>query len=64
MKKLAKDIMAYALELGFTAQHTKGGHIRFDRSGTKPVFISSTTSDHRAAKNMKADLRRAAARCG
>lgn len=64
MKKLAKDVVEFALQLGFTFRPTKAGHYRFDKAGTKPVFISGTTSDHRAIKNMKSDLRRAAANCG
>lgn len=65
MRKLTKEVVDYALELGFVL-HTKAGerHLRFDMPGTKPVFCSSTPSCGRAVKNMKADLRRAAANCG
>lgn len=54
-----RRLLEYAAEGGWTASHTRGGHLKFSRPGSKPVFCSSTCSDHRAFKNARADLRRA-----
>ena len=56
-----RRLMDFAKETGWTASHTRGGHLKFTRPGSKPVFCSSTCSDHRAFKNARADLRRGAA---
>lgn len=51
MNKLAKQVVEYAKERGFTHQVTGGNHIKLTRAGCKPVFIACTPSDQRAVKN-------------
>lgn len=44
---------------GFTAVHTGGGHLCLRHPGFSGcVFTSSTPSDHRAVKNLRAMLKR------
>lgn len=54
-----RKLLDYALGEGWTASHTRGGHLKFTRPGSPPVFCSKTCSDHRAFLNARADLRRA-----
>lgn len=51
-------VLAHAEFLGFTPEWTRGGHLKFSKRGRRPVFVSKTPSDHRAAKNAISDLRK------
>lgn len=55
----AKRVIAYAESLGFSAERTRGSHIKFTRPDVPAVFFSGTPSDHRACQNGMAKLRRA-----
>lgn len=57
---ITKRVIAVALALGFALSYTRGGHMKFTRDGSPPVFTSSTPSDHRTLKNCEARLRRVA----
>lgn len=55
-----RDLISYAEDLGFKAERTNGGHIRFLHPlVAKPVFTSSTPSDWRSVENTASQLRRA-----
>jgi hypothetical protein len=65
-RQLGTEIKA-AEAAGWTVEMTKNCHVKFspppgarDRSGSPagPVFTGSTASDHRAVKNLRAQLRR------
>ncbi|HCB2859828.1 TPA: hypothetical protein N3447_004425 [Klebsiella aerogenes] len=53
-----QELMQYADSLGWEINHTHGGHIRFTRKGSPPVFTSSSPGDYRSVKNVRAMLRR------
>ena len=55
-----RRLLDYAADTGWAVSHTKGGHLKFSKPGSRPVFCSSTSSDRRALLNARADLRRAA----
>lgn len=57
--KIAKEVIEFAEDLGFTASLTASKHIRFSCPGKQTVFFSSTPSCPRAHKNCMAKLRRA-----
>lgn len=61
--KLVEPVVAEARKLGFKVSYAgkRNVHLRFDKDGIKPVFFSSSPSDHRAVLNGIAKLRRAAA---
>lgn len=54
-----KRLTAFAATLGFTCVVSGGGHLRFNRPNTQPVFTSQTPSCPRAFENAKRDLRHA-----
>ena len=41
------------------AEFPPGGHLKFTKPGLPPIYTGSTASDHRAARNARAQLRRA-----
>lgn len=48
------------VRLGWTAERTRGGHLRCSHPlAAYPVFAASTPSDHRAWKNLRSHLKRA-----
>lgn len=51
-RKLVKAVEA----AGATICTTGSGHIRITKPGHQPVFASSTPSDHRGSKNLRAML--------
>lgn len=55
LKRLVRD----AINQGWSASRTPGGHIKLSKERRRPIFISSTGSDQRGLKNARADLRRA-----
>lgn len=55
------DLINEAKKLGFDVTITAGGHLRFQLPGRPPVFGSSTSSDVRAVRNIRAKLRRSLA---
>lgn len=64
MAKLArcdstKRLLAYARELGFAAEMTKNGHLKFTKPGKSTVYFSGTPSDNRALLNGESKLRKA-----
>lgn len=61
---IAKRVISFAEELGFTATLAKNGHLRFSREDTRTVFFSGTPGDHRAYQNALTKLRHAAAGTG
>lgn len=56
---ITKRVVAFAESLGFAAEFTRGGHLKFSRPGVPAVFFSKTPSDHRACQNGFAKLRKA-----
>lgn len=58
MKEM-KQLRKLAVEQGWRVEYTKGGHLKwFPPVGTEFVVSSSTPSDYRAIKNLRAMLRR------
>jgi hypothetical protein len=55
---MTTDLIKLAAELGYSAEPTAGGHIRFVHPSGALVHSASTPSDHRALRNARADLRR------
>lgn len=55
-----RKLIEYGEALGFSVNLTPGGHWKFSRVGSKPVFVSQSPSDERAYKNARGDIRRAA----
>ncbi len=44
---------------GWHVKRTPGGHLKFTKAGCAAIYTSSTASDHRAALNARAQIRRA-----
>jgi hypothetical protein len=55
---MTTDLIKLAAELGYSAEPTAGGHIRFVHPSGALVHSASTPSDHRALRTARADLRR------
>lgn len=53
----SRELIAWAAENGWSAEKTRGGHIRFTREG-KTVFGASTPGSKRTLHNLRALLRR------
>ncbi|PAU86052.1 hypothetical protein CK507_16415 [Pseudomonas sp. WN033] len=51
-------LVEFALREGWEICRTPGGHLTFIKAGLPPIYTSSTTSDHRAGLNARAQLRR------
>ena len=60
MPKDMKVIVKIAEQQGWTVRLTRGGHVQFvPADPTVPLVVSSSTpSDHRTLRNLKAQLRR------
>lgn len=43
---------------GATVEKQHSGHVKVHKPGLQPVFLSSTTANHRAEKNARALLKR------
>lgn len=55
-----KELLRAAEARGWTVDQNSGGkHLKLRRPGCRVVVCSRTPSDHRALKNIAADLRRA-----
>lgn len=55
-----RDLVREAEGMGFVAEKTSGGHIKFTHPRfPDPIFTSSTPSDHRSVQNARSYLRRA-----
>ena len=54
-------VIEFAEELGFVPGLTRGGHIRFTKTGKQTVFCSRTPGCRRATKNAISDLKKAEA---
>ena len=55
-----QDVLARARAAGWRVEHTRGGHLRLDHpEAAFPVFTSSSPSDWRSSRNLRAELRRA-----
>jgi hypothetical protein len=55
---MTTDLIKLGAELGYSAEPTAGGHIRFTHPSGALVHTASTPSDHRARANARSDLRR------
>jgi predicted RNA binding protein YcfA (HicA-like mRNA interferase family) len=56
----ARDLIRLAERDGWTVRYTAGGHLRLEHpDAAGPVFATATPSDHRAARNTLAQMRRA-----
>lgn len=61
--KEVRDLIAYAVTLGYRAYRTNGGHIGFAHPLIdRPIFGPSTPSEYRSLKNTRAKLKREAER--
>lgn len=63
LKEPVRLLTEYAETLGFEMEFTKSNHLKFFKTGHKPVFVSRTPSCSRGLLNAKSDLRRSAAMC-
>ena len=55
----ATELLRELKRSGFTATHTRGGHIRIEHPWMAgPVFTAATPSDTRASRNLRALIRR------
>lgn len=57
--KRLRALIEFALAEGWHVKRTPGGHLKFTKRGCAPIYTSSTASDHRAALNARAQIRRA-----
>lgn len=54
----ARRVIEFASGVGFTAEITNGGHLKFVKQGHKPVFFSATPGDRRAPLNAISNIRK------
>ena len=54
-----RALIEFAVGEGWHVKRTAGGHLKFTKSGCAAIYTSSTASDHRAALNARAQIRRA-----
>ncbi len=59
-----RELLLAAHRLGFEAEPTRGGHVRFRHVSGATVIAASTPGDCRAWLNTRADLRRELRRHG
>lgn len=57
--KRLRALIEFALGEGWHVLRTRGGHLKFTKSGYAAIYTSSTASDYRAGLNARAQLRRA-----
>lgn len=57
--KRLRALIEFAVMEGWHVKRTPGGHLKFTKAGCAAIYTSSTASDHRAALNARAQLRRA-----
>jgi len=57
--KRLRALIEFALGEGWHVKRTPGGHLKFTKAGWAAIYTSSTTSDHRAGLNARAQIRRA-----
>lgn len=58
--KTYREVAQIAAELGWDTELQRSGHIKFTRPGCRPVYTSSTPSDVRVPRNLRAKLARVA----
>lgn len=56
-----KQVHAIADSMGWEVSTSRGGHLRLEKPGRRVVFTSCSSSDVRAVKNLRSQLRRAEA---
>jgi chromosome partitioning related protein ParA len=54
-----RALIEFAVGEGWHVKRTAGGHLKFTKAGCAAIYTSSTASDHRAALNARAQIRRA-----
>ena len=57
--KRLRALIEFAVGEGWHVKRTPGGHLKFTQAGCAAIYTSSTASDHRAALNARAQIRRA-----
>ena len=57
--KRLRALIEFAVGEGWHVKRTPGGHLKFTKAGCAAIYTSSTASDHRAALNARAQIRRA-----
>jgi hypothetical protein len=58
MSRKEREMRALAAQYGRKVTLTNGGHVRFTKPGTPPIFAAATPSCWRARRNLEALLRR------
>jgi hypothetical protein len=53
-----RKLAAAALRAGWRIERTQGGHFKWSPPIGRIIYTSSTPSDHRAMRNVRADLKR------
>jgi predicted RNA binding protein YcfA (HicA-like mRNA interferase family) len=53
-----REVLVEAERSGWTVDHTRRGHLRLTHPNGALVYCSSTPSDYRGVKNLRALLRR------
>ena len=57
--KRLRALIEFAIGEGWHVKRTPSGHLKFTKAGCAAIYTSSTASDHRAALNARAQIRRA-----
>jgi len=58
--EIARRMIAYGIELGFTVSSTTKGHYKFSMPGVPAVFMAGTPGNQSTLSLMKTKLNRAA----
>lgn len=64
MKQDMRKMIKRLKKAGWTATPTGSGHLRLEGPHGERQIVPATPSDHRALKNMRADIRRASKAAG
>jgi len=57
--KRLRALIEFAVSEGWHVKRTRGGHLKFTKTGCAAIYTSSTASDHRASLNARSQIRRA-----
>jgi hypothetical protein len=58
-QKRFRKLIQFAQKEGWTVTRTSGGHLKLAKAGLPLIYTSTTPSDHRAERNVRAQILRA-----